>query len=97
MGIDWEKEGLHKLFYEWCKEVGLHEPLGVEKSYTDHVISVITTRPGILIGCRGCHYYKYLDILHKIHYGIYKDYDFKIIELRGEFLNYINPAKKRRS
>ena len=96
IAIDWKKEGFHKLFYEWCKEVGLHEPIAYEKHYDKHEIVLMTTRPGAMIGCRGKTYDKYLGILHKIHYGIYKDYEFKIIEIRGEFLNYIDPTKKKR-
>lgn len=90
--IDWRLQGFPKLMYEWCKEVGLHTPIGYERDYDERAYVLYTDHPGALIGKAGCLVDKYTKRLQQRETG----WTFRFKEIRGGFVNFIVPGKKKK-
>lgn len=90
--IDWKLQGFPKLMYEWCKEANVHTPIGWERDYDEHAYVLYTDHPGPLIGKAGCLVDKYTKALQARE----PKWTFRFKEIRGGFVNYLIPGKKKK-
>ena len=90
--INWRLQALPKLMYEWCKEAGVHTPIGYERDHKENAYVLYTTEPGRLIGKAGALIGKYIKALQEREPG----WTFHLKEINGGFFNYIDPQKKKR-
>lgn len=74
-----------KIIEEWCQEAHVTEPVGYYKDFRNKEWVIYTTKPGWLIGKAGVTLRKYEKILNNEFYCNYK---VKIVEIRGEIVNY---------
>lgn len=81
-----------KLFYEWCKEAAVHTPINYEFDHRNSKCKVYTTSPGPLIGMKGERVDRYNKELQKLYTG----YTFEFVPLRGMWVNYLIPGKKKK-
>lgn len=54
-----------KVMKKWLKEAKLNEDIHYNINYSENTITIYTTRPGWLIGMRGCLIEKYNSIMQK--------------------------------
>ena len=59
---------IERIIENWCKAAHYKRPVGYEIDYSNNVVTIYAESPGILIGHRGKHIFKFKDILkEKFH------------------------------
>ena len=69
---------------EWLEKIGYNEPVGYSCSLSDRVMTIYTTRPGVLIGKAGNSVREFEAMLTDRFCGIWT---VKFVEVRGGFVN----------
>lgn len=70
---------------EWLKKIDYKEPVGYACSLSDRVMTIYTTRPGVLIGKAGNSVREFEAMLTDLFCGIWT---VKFVEVKGNFVNF---------